>query len=226
VRLWIAERDTAALDAFERRIAPLAEQQLAFRAEAPLIELCRAWIALDRPDEAAALLQRLARAASERAGSRLAILTLLAAAQSSQPALAQASLEAALRLGEPEGYLRTFIDAGEPVRMALSAWLQRTHPGIPASLRVYAGRLLSAFDHPLAADATAQRAIAVLPEALTPRELDVLRLLVAGYSNRAIAEKLVLAEGTVKFYVHGLLGKLEVRSRAQAIARARELHLA
>jgi len=60
---------------------------------------------------------------------------------------------------------------------------------------------------------------------LTTREHDILRLMAAGLSNRQIAEKLVLAEGTVKFYVHAVLEKLQVHSRTQAIVKARELHL-
>ena len=221
VRLWIAEKNASALEAFARKTAPLAAQEFSFRVEAPLVELCRAWIALGRSDEATALLKRLVSSAGERSGSRLAILTLLTAAQSERPALAQATLEEALRLGEPEGYLSTFIDAGEPMCQVLTAWLQHPHPEIPTHLRVYARRIHSAFDHPTAAHSPENR----LLEPLTPRELDVLRLLVEGCSNKQIAEQLVLAEGTVKFYVHGILEKLEVHSRTQAITRARGLSL-
>jgi len=225
VRLWIAEHNHSALETFARKTAPLAAQELSFRIEAPLVELCRAWVALGRFNEAAGLLKRLAGSAGERRGILLAILTLLTAAQSERPALAQAALEEALHLGEHEGHLRTFLDAGEPLRQVLNAWLQHTHPGIPASLQAYAKRIHSAFDHPTAAPSLENRAVALLPEPLTPRELDVLHLMVEGCSNRQIAEKLILAEGTVKFYVHGILEKLEVHSRTQAVARARELNL-
>ncbi len=64
-----------------------------------------------------------------------------------------------------------------------------------------------------------------LPEPLSPRELEVLRLLAAGLSNREIAQRLYLAEGTVKNYVSNILGKLHVRDRTQAALRARELGL-
>ena len=60
-------------------------------------------------------------------------------------------------------------------------------------------------------------------ELLTPRERDVLRLLAVGLSNRAIAERLVTSEATVKSHVHRLIGKLGVASRAQVIVRSREL---
>ncbi|MBI3928695.1 MAG: response regulator transcription factor [Armatimonadetes bacterium] len=56
------------------------------------------------------------------------------------------------------------------------------------------------------------------PEAtsLTMRELDVLRLISRGYSNRAISDELRLAESTIKKYVHRLMGKLRARDRAHA----------
>ena len=53
----------------------------------------------------------------------------------------------------------------------------------------------------------------------TPRELDVLRLLADGCSNRAIAEALVISDGTVKFHVNRILRKLRVANRAQAVSR-------
>jgi DNA-binding NarL/FixJ family response regulator len=63
-------------------------------------------------------------------------------------------------------------------------------------------------------------------ETLTPREVEVLRLVAQGLSNRAIAERLVITERTVKAHVTHILRKLDVSSRTQAAARARELRLA
>jgi LuxR family maltose regulon positive regulatory protein len=62
-------------------------------------------------------------------------------------------------------------------------------------------------------------------EPLTPRELDVLRLIGAGLSNREIAERLTVTLNTVKKHTSNLYGKLGVRSRTQAIARAQALDL-
>ncbi len=64
-----------------------------------------------------------------------------------------------------------------------------------------------------------------LIEALTERELDVLRALSEGLSNREIAERLVITEGTVKNHVSNLIAKLGVRDRTQAILKAQELGL-
>jgi ATP/maltotriose-dependent transcriptional regulator MalT len=62
-------------------------------------------------------------------------------------------------------------------------------------------------------------------DALSERELEVLRLTAAGHSNRQIAHDLVLTLNTVKSHIHHIYGKLGVASRTQAVARARELHL-
>jgi LuxR family maltose regulon positive regulatory protein len=64
-----------------------------------------------------------------------------------------------------------------------------------------------------------------LIEPLSEREREVLRAMAEGLSNREIAERLVLAVGTVKAHLHNVYGKLDVQGRTQATARARELHL-
>lgn len=64
-----------------------------------------------------------------------------------------------------------------------------------------------------------------LSEPLTFRELDILRLVVEGMSNKEIADKLFITEGTVKNHVSNIIGKLGVRDRTQAALRARELRL-
>ena len=64
-----------------------------------------------------------------------------------------------------------------------------------------------------------------LPEPLSEREQEILRLLAKGANNRQIASQLFLAEGTVKNYVSTILDKLAVQDRTQAALRARELGL-
>ena len=66
---------------------------------------------------------------------------------------------------------------------------------------------------------------APLPEPLTDRELEVLRCIASGLSNREIADKLVITEGTVKNHVSNLIAKLAVRDRTQALLKAKELGL-
>jgi DNA-binding NarL/FixJ family response regulator len=60
---------------------------------------------------------------------------------------------------------------------------------------------------------------------LSPREIEILKLLAEGASNRKIAEKLVLAEGTVKNHVSNILSKLHTENRTQAVYLARERKL-
>ena len=64
-----------------------------------------------------------------------------------------------------------------------------------------------------------------LDEPLSERELEILRLLAQGMTNREIAQRLYLAEGTVKNYVTNILGKIGARDRTQAALRAQELRL-
>jgi LuxR family maltose regulon positive regulatory protein len=64
-----------------------------------------------------------------------------------------------------------------------------------------------------------------LVEPLSERELEILNLVAEGLSNREIAERLIISVGTVKSHMHNIYGKLEVRGRTQAIARAREINL-
>jgi len=64
-----------------------------------------------------------------------------------------------------------------------------------------------------------------LVDPLSERELEVLRLVAAGLSNREIAERLIITVGTVKTHVHNICGKLDARGRTRAVACARELDL-
>ena len=69
------------------------------------------------------------------------------------------------------------------------------------------------------------RAAVPLPDPLSEREIEVLRLMAQGYSNKDIAETLVIAEGTAKNHVSNILGKLDARDRAHAVTRGQELGL-
>ena len=85
------------------------------------------------------------------------------------------------------------------------------------------GKVVAAFTRLIRSDAPLPQAL-VIP--LSPREREILSLVAAGASNKEIADRLCLAEGTVKNHVTNILGKLEVRDRTQAAIRARELGLA
>ena len=142
---------------------------------------------------------------------------------------AQASLEEALRLAMPQKYRRTFIDEGEPMRVLLVGYRsileQRAgamEKGETIQPLVYIDRLLAAF--PTHTD-PGQPGNGTIPEALSERELDILRLIATGRSNQEIAEILVIAVSTVKSHINNLYGKLGTQRRTQAISIARDLGL-
>jgi len=177
----------------------------------------------------------------DRIGSVIEILTLCALAHQAQGQTDQATttLERALSLAEPEDYVRTFVDEGEPMARLLSQIRQERRKGQLAAARGaapgYATRLLAAYEARTKDDGS--KTNKALPssvprhpkesliEPLGERELEILRLIATGLSNREIAAELILAVSTVKWYVNSLYGKLGVHSRTQAVARARELDL-
>jgi LuxR family maltose regulon positive regulatory protein len=179
-------------------------------------------LAQDRPGEALALLTRL-RPLVERRGPakrliELPMLTALALRAQGDQDGALAHLEQALALAEPEGYVRLFLDEGEPMARLLAA-----HAARGTSHGAYVAMLRGAFDAgtAVAPDAQAEG----LVEPLSARELEVLRLLADGLSNQEIAQELVIAVGTVKNHLKNVYGKLGVHSRTQAVVRGREVEL-
>jgi LuxR family maltose regulon positive regulatory protein len=181
------------------------------------------------PGEAVELLTR-SLAEAEEGGRRGVVLELqllrsLALARQGDARRAEADLERALALAEAEGYVRRFLDEGQPMQQLLAGWLKHAGPG---PLRDYAARLLAQFEaepHPAAPEGAKLPLSEELVEPLTPRELEVLELICAGDSNQAIAEQLVITLSAVKKHTSNILGKLGVTSRAQAMVRARQLGL-
>ncbi|MBA3389897.1 MAG: tetratricopeptide repeat protein, partial [Rubrobacter sp.] len=231
-RIWIAQgRLSEALD-WAREQGLSIHDELIYLREFEHITLARALIARymsERADryihEAMELLGRLLQAAEEggRIGSVIEILMLQALAhnaQSDRPA-ALASLERALMLAEPEGYVRIFVDEGTPMARLLSeAAVQGIMPDYTARLLV----IFEAEEHK-SEDESHLPPAQSLVEPLSQRELEVLRLITQGLSNRQISERLFLALSTVKGHNRIIFSKLMVGSRTEAVARARELGL-
>ncbi|UCH58668.1 MAG: hypothetical protein JSV61_10660, partial [Anaerolineales bacterium] len=119
-------------------------------------------------------------------------------------------LSQALGLAAPEGFLRIFLDEGE----ALLDLLPKARQAAP--------ELVDAILDSLQAE-SGKSPLDQLLEPLSEQELRVLGLIVAGKTNREIADELVISVGTAKWHVHNILQKLGVSNRSQAIARAREL---
>ena len=207
------------------------DDDLQYPREGEYLALARVRIVQGRYDPASPflldalhLLDRLLRDAEPKArlGSVLEILVLRALALEAHGDRTSAisTLERALVLAAPEGYIRLFVDEGLPMQALLRyAYVRGIVPG-------YVTTLLSAFGEQNASDPPLASARSdSLLEPLTERERDVLRLLLEGASNREIAHRLVLSVNTVKRHVYNLCGKLGVQSRTQAIIRARGLDL-
>ena len=128
----------------------------------------------------------------------------------------EAILEA-MRLGA-RGYLLKDVTLDQLVQAVetLAAGGRVVQPGLTAGLLERLGDQ-PASGAPRSFDATES------PDSLTDREIEVLRLVAAGYSNREVAQMLHLAEGTVKNHVSAILLKLGVRDRTRAVLRAIEL---
>lgn len=164
----------------------------------------------------------------KRTGSVIEILLTQALAhqvQGNQPQ-ALSALERALTFAEPEGYLRTFVDEGEAMRLLILDFrltiANRAHPLIG-----YVDRILDFYPQSIG---VISRSKAVnrkfeIAESLTDRELEVLRLISEGYSNAEIGQRLYLALSTVKGHNLRIFNKLQVQNRTEAVVRAREFGL-
>jgi LuxR family maltose regulon positive regulatory protein len=223
-RVWLAQGDLAAAARWAEATARRPGQDRGYTRQIEAITLARVLFAQGGLDQAFSQLAACQQAAEESGGLgwavEIGILSALVQEAQGNRAEALAVLERALVQAEPEGYAQVFVDEEEPMALLLRRAASR---GIA---RAYVHRLLEA----LARTDTQREPASTLGappliEPLTGREMEVLRLMAAGLSNREIAAELVLAMGTVKAHLHHIYGKLGVRGRTQAAARARELHL-
>ena len=226
IRLALAAGDTDAVQAWQAT-APDPAQPPAPGEEQLQLLLARVRAAQGAYAEALDLLARVQATVDARQMRRLGLetqlcrATVLAAMGAERDAVPL--LRTVLALAAPEGYVRLFVDEGDAMRRLLVHLLpDLTDDG----LCTYATRLLQAFP-PLPTPApdqpTPAPTPAPAPSALSERELEVLRLVAQGLSDRAVAEHLVVVTGTVKRHLSNIYGKLGVRSRTQALARARAL---
>ena len=196
--------------------------------EMRLIMLVRVWMEKtkidknpERNEECVRLLARL-EVSSQTAGRINSLVEILFLREvirflQGNKNLAIDGLEKCFSMAEPGGYMRIFLVTGESARSLISAYLQKINP----IHKSYVLKILKAFGDFQQTSISENE----FPETITPREMEVLNLLAEGYSNQQMALKLVLAEGTIKFHVHQILSKLQVKSRTQAIIRARDLDL-
>jgi LuxR family maltose regulon positive regulatory protein len=149
-----------------------------------------------------------------------------------------AALIDALALAESGGYVRIFLDEGEPMRLLMldfRFWIVKQTPTEKqAIIFAYVEKLFATFPHADMAVGPPRPSVALSPphpvssslvDPLSSRELEVLQLIAAGLSNGEVATRLVVTVGTVKSHVNHIFSKLDVTSRTQAIMRARSLGL-
>ena len=198
--------------------------------------LILSWLRLvqGQTNEAIPILERLVHVAEEsgRNGDLINYLALYVLARQNQgeDKCALNLLSRALALAEPEGYVRTFVDHGPPMQKLLELAVERS---ISPS---YVSMLLDAFGQNEGQDESRDETATVLKpapnssvyslqEELNEREMEVLRSMAAGLSNREIADRMYLSINTIKWHTSNIYGKLGVRRRAEAIARASGLGL-
>jgi LuxR family maltose regulon positive regulatory protein len=189
-------------------------------------DLARSLIALDRAAEALPLLERLLEGARSmgRQGDEIRYLVLTALTHHALEDMPSALdyLSQALTLAESQGYVRIFVDEGKPMWDLLNS-LDLVSSTVS---QTYVESLLEAFGE--WTDAERRTTIgesSSLIEPLSERELEVLRLMTAGHRYKEVAEQLVISLNTVRHHTRNIYSKLNVNTRAQAIARVKELDL-
>ncbi len=230
VRVWLLQGnlDAASQWSHERGLTTGSEKQLQqeinfFSLFDDLI-LARLMLAQGRLEEADSLLQNLLTVAETMGRTSLVIeirilQALVAQAMGNTTASLQA-LEQALRLAEPEGFIRIFVDERQPLAGLLYEALSREiEPD-------YVRRLLVAF--PIAESKQVDPSRSKAPEfelieQLSEREVEVLQFIAEGLTNPEIADRLYLSLNTVKVHTRNIYGKLGVNNRTQAISRGKIL---
>jgi LuxR family maltose regulon positive regulatory protein len=219
-RLWLAQGNLERLSQLIKKDGLRVKDEIPYQRAPEYVILLRVLLARGDYEDTLALSERLLRQAETagRTGLVIEILILSALAYQGKKDSDRAlkALERALSLARPEGYVRQFLDEGEPMTILLcQAQSRKVGTGYEADLLSSIGTI----------PGMTQPSMQLLVEPLTTRELEVLKLIEAGASNQDISEKLVISIPTVKRHISNIYAKLGVTSRTQAIAIGKELRL-
>jgi LuxR family maltose regulon positive regulatory protein len=201
-----------------------AAAQLSQAHELPLSQ-ARVLLAQGDPSAALAVLEPFCQQMEAKAwqDERLKVMVLQSVALHALGEKDQAIhlLGDAFKLAEPGGFIRIFVDEGEPMAQLL---LEAASHGVMPD---YTSKLLAVFEaeKQKSDDKPDLPPAKLLIESLSQRELKILQLIAQGLSNREIGERLFLALDTIKGHNRKIFDKLQVQSRTEAIARAHELGL-
>ncbi len=226
-RFQLAVADHAAVQRWASSRSQDDEQLSRFQREYEELMIARLLIAQGERGEAQELLTRLyaeaAGAGRRRSLLEIQLLQAMAYAASKQVQEARQHLLIVLTQAHPEGFLRLFLNEGETMAALLHSLIPHMHE--PA-LRTYVRSILHAFAKERGeAEVSAALSSRQLIEPLSPQELRVLRLLVAGRSNREIATEQIVSINTIRTQVQSIYRKLGVNNRVEACEMARQLHL-
>jgi len=229
LRLWIAKGELSAIGHWVAESGLGVSDQLNFHRDLEHLNLTRALMAqgIHDPDgpqlkEGLHLLERIQEFAEQAGwvGKLITCLNLQALAYYAlnREAKAQEVLARAMRFARPGGYMRIFLDEGQPMAQLLYQALANSVE------QEYASKLLGAFDES-ASEHLMSEAIPSqdIVEPLTKREIEVLRLIDQGMTNGEIGMELSISLGTVKRHTANINGKMGVHTRTQAAAKARTL---
>ncbi|GEM_PF-30366 len=234
VSYWLSQGDWEKIDQWSinltKQLNSLQKEEKAIDEylEMQLIMLVRVWMEktkidkqTERYDTCLSVLS-LIEGSSQNTGrinSLVEILLLKECVHYSQGKVSDArkGIDNCLEFAEEGEYVRIFLKTGELAYNLISDYLQQSR----SNHKEYALKLIKEFKYQSTSDSIQKGLI----EPITSREMEVLRYLAMGFTNQEIAQILVLSEGTVKFHVHHILDKLQVKNRTQAIAKARELRL-
>ena len=232
VRLWLACGDLDRATRWAKQLEVMPPLLTSFARERQDVAHARILLAHDQPTAA---LQRLEPAlqratAGQRWGHVLEIHLLQALAYQKLHKEPQvlAALSESVHLGEPEGYIRSFVEEGAAMAELLCKLREKQGKVGPTP---YLDQVLAAFPKPSQTPASQAKSMAKqttvqsLLEPLSERERQVLQLLAQGRSNQQIAQELVIALDTVKRHVSHILSKLGVTNRVQAVKQAHDLGL-
>ncbi len=216
VLLWLAggETERAAAWVSDTKLSP-NDEQMAGR-EFEYLTYARLLAMGGQPDAAQRILARLLEITRQQGRASISLIILLLQAllfqaQGKQDAALKAVAEALL-IGEKGGFARSFMDMGGPL--------------LPLQKTAAAQGITPDYTHYLLTQLTTPPVPQIpKPDALSERELEVIRLIAAGLKNQDIADQLVISLNTVLYHTKNIYSKLNVTHRTQAVQRARELDL-